>query len=176
MASSIWLMVWLPTWPSTLISRRLSTVRTCSRSEKCSAFLRHWQSRKRKIGGENSLPRLHHRDSSRISHALANSQSRSTVLGEIFNTSTISSTFSPPKKRNSTTLACWGAICPSASSASFSAKMDPCHVAACAYLPEELGSNLGTGPVLPHHELIGQVGEVHQRQHEQRHFPVHIAI
>ena len=39
----------------------------------------------------------HLRESSRVSQALANSQSRSTVLGAIFKTSTTSSTLSPPK-------------------------------------------------------------------------------
>src|SRR5262250_289678 len=41
--------------------------------------------------------------SSRWSHALAVAQSRRTVFGEIWSTSAISSTVSPPKNLNSTT-------------------------------------------------------------------------
>lgn len=43
------------------------------------------------------------RDSSRISHAFANFQSRITVSGETFSTSAVSSTLRPPKNRSSTT-------------------------------------------------------------------------
>ena len=61
---------------------------------------------------------------SRASHAFAKSMSRITVRWEIFMTSTVSSTLRPPKWRNSTTLACRGAIRANSSRAWWSAKMD----------------------------------------------------
>src|SRR5262249_11302412 len=62
--------------------------------------------------------------SSRNSQALAKSQSRLTVRGEIFRAATISSSVNPPKKRNSTTFACRGATSENAVRASSRARMD----------------------------------------------------
>ena len=59
--------------------------------------------------------------SSRRSHALANFQSCITVSGETFNTSAVSCTLSPPKKRSSTTWPLLGSIADRACKASSSA-------------------------------------------------------
>src|SRR6185295_17006518 len=54
-------------------------------------------------GRVGQAPSLLERDSSRINQCFANFQSLITVSGEIFNTSAVSSTLKPPKKRSSTT-------------------------------------------------------------------------
>ncbi len=75
-----------------------------------------WRARRKnrsRRGPPNRVPSgsTRHRAISAISQARAIFQSRITLCGEIFSTSAVSSTLSPPKDRSSISLACPNSIC-----------------------------------------------------------------